>query len=325
MTNTLATVPAAPLAALGDAAEAARAFAVNAHAANTQRAYRSAWAAFVTWCEGHGLAPLPATAGTVALYLSDRARHEGEGAKVATLSQGLIAIAEAHRLKGFPVPSPKNSAELRKVWQGIRRARRVAPRRKDAAVPDVLRAMLATMPGGLIGQRDRALLLLGFAGAFRRSELVALEVSDLTFDAEGLTVRVRASKTDQEGAGAVVGIRRSANPAMCPVAAVRAWLDVAGITDGAVLRSVSQRGQVGGRLPDRDVARRVQLAAKRAGLDASRFGAHSLRAGLATAAAKRGASTGDIMRQGRWKSAQMVEATYVRPATVYDNDAAGVL
>lgn len=322
MTDALATVSAAPLAALSELAEVARGFALDARSSGTLRAYRSQWAAFSSWCEARGLAPLPGAPSTVALYLSDRA---ADGAKVSTLGQALAAIAEAHRVAGEAAPSPKSSPELREVWKGIRRRLRIAPARKVAAVPDVLRAMLATLPAGLIGARDRALLLLGFAGAFRRSELVALDVADLAFDAEGMTVRVRASKTDQEGAGALVGIRRAADAALCPVAAVRAWLDAAGIVEGALLRSVSQRGEVGGRLPDRDVARRVQLAAKRAGLDASRFGAHSLRAGLATAAAKRGASTGDIMRQGRWKSAQMVEATYVRPATVYDNAAAGVL
>lgn len=322
MTEALATVSAAQLAPLSELADLAQAFAREARSAGTVRAYRGQWAAFVRWTEARTLEALPASPSTVALYLSDRA---AEGARVSTLGQALAAIGEAHRVADLPIPSPKSSAQLREVWKGIRRSLRVAPSRKVAAVPDVLRAMLATLPAGLIGERDRALLLLGFAGAFRRSELCALEVADLAFDAEGLTVRVRASKTDQEGAGALVGIRYAADPAMCPVRAVRAWLDAAAIESGPVLRSVSRHGRIGERMTGRDVARRVQLAAERAGLDASRFGAHSLRAGLATAAAKRGASTGDIMRQGRWKSAQMVEATYVRPATVYDNDAAGVL
>ncbi len=322
MTDTLATVSAAPIAPLSELGELARAFALEARSAGTVRAYRGQWASFARWCEARGLAALPASPSTVALYLSARA---AEGARVSTLGQALAAIGEAHRVAGQPIPSPKSSPELREVWKGIRRTLRVAPVRKAAAVPDVLRAMLATVPAGLIGERDRALLLLGFAGAFRRSELWALEVSDLSFDADGLTVRVRASKTDQEGAGAVVGIRRSADPSMCPVLAVRAWLDASGIESGPVLRSVSRHGRIGEAMSGRDVARRVKLAAERAGLDPSRFGAHSLRAGLATAAAKRGASTGDIMRQGRWRSAQMVEAVYVRPATVFENPAAAVL
>jgi integrase len=144
--------------------------------------------------------------------------------------------------------------------------------------------MVRSVRPGLIGLRDRAMLLLGFAGAFRRSELVSLDISDLTLGAAGLEVTLRRSKTDQEGAGRKVGIPYGSVPETCPVGAVRDWLDAAGITRGPVFREVPCRGPIGTeRLSGLVVARVVKRAACATGLDATRFSGHSLRAGLATA------------------------------------------
>ena len=322
-TDALAPAPSTALAnELADLDELGAILAKNARASSTRRAYAGQWQRFGSWCSAHGLAPLPAAPSTVRRYVTARA---AEGCKVSTLAQALAAIGEAHRVAGQSIPSPKTDPELREAWKGIRRELRTRPERKAAAERDVLREMVAALPSTLGGIRDRALLLLGFAGAFRRSELVALDVADVTFTAEGLRVHVRRSKTDQESAGAEVGIRHGSAPLVCPVAAVRAWLEASAVTEGPLLRAVDRHDNVRGALSGRDVARRVKAAAKRVGLDASTFGGHSLRAGLATTAAKAGATTGEIMRQGRWSSAQMVEAVYVRPATVFDNAAAGVL
>ncbi len=189
-----------------------------------------------------------------------------------------------------------------------------------------LKAMLQALPEGLLGVRDRALLLVGFAGAFRRSELVSLDVADLSFTSDGLEVTLKRSKTDQEGQGRRIGIPFGSSPHTCPVRSLRAWLDGAGIADGPVFRDVSRRGRVGAvRLSDKAVARLVKRAARAAGLDPARFSGHSLRAGLATSAAKAGKTERAIMAQTGHKSEKMVRR-YIRDASLFaENAAAGLL
>jgi integrase len=166
----------------------------------------------------------------------------------------------------------------------------------------------------LAGKRDAALLCVGFAGAFRRSELVALEVGDLAFTNEGIKVHIRRSKVDQEGHGIFLGLpigRTSATAATCPSATLRAWIQAAGITEGPVFRKVDRHGRVGTRaLGGRAVAIIVQRTAAAAGVSGD-FAAHSLRAGLATSAAQAGKSDRAIMTQGRWSGRAMVDR-YVR-------------
>lgn len=298
----------------------ARAFAAAARAERTRDAYRYQWARFEAWCDERGFAVLPARPTTIALYLTAWAN---EGATVATLGQALAAIGEAHRVAGHPPPN--RAPELREVWKGIRRTLGTAPRRVEPLVVERLRELVAGLEDTRIGMRDRALLTLGFAGAFRRSELVALDVEDLRFAGEGIEVLIRRSKTDQEGEGAEVGIPFGSDPATCPVRSTRAWLEDAMHGSGALFRSVSRHGRVGARLSGRDVARIVKRAALRAGLDPSDFAGHSLRAGLATSAAKAGKNDRAIMRQGRWRSRAMVDR-YVRDAKLLDEDnaAAGI-
>jgi integrase len=193
----------------------------------------------------------------------------------------------------------------------------MVPAQKEALTLGNLRRMLDALPADLRGVRNRAILLLGFAGAFRRSELASLDVRDLTFSAEGLRVLLRRSKTDQEGAGRGIGIPFSADPAMCPVRAVRAWLDGTGLTHGPVLRAVDGRGRVGGaRLGDRVVATVVKRTATAVGLDAGNLAGHSLRAGYATAAAQAGKPVFVIQQQTGHKSVAMV-SRYVRGAELF--------
>jgi integrase len=212
------------------------------------------------------------------------------------------------------------------VLRGIGRLHGVAQTGVDPVCVDELRAMVSALddstPAGL---RDRALLVLGFAGAFRRSELVALEVADLAFGVEGLTVTIRRSKVDQEGEGEGVGLPYGSHAATCPVRTVRRWLDAAGIVEGPVFRSVDRHGNVGSQsMAGRSVALIVKRAAEGAGLDPARFSGHSLRAGLATSAAQAGKSERTIMRQGRWRSVTTARR-YIRDADLYrDNAAAGI-
>lgn len=186
-----------------------------------------------------------------------------------------------------------------------------------------LRRLLATCdPQTFAGARDRALLLLGFAGGFRRSELVALDTADLEETGDGLRVRLRRSKTDPEAHGREVGIPFGSHPGTCPVRAVRAWLSAIGAVTGPLFRPVDRHGAVGsGRLSDRGVARIVQRAARRAGLDPSRYAGHSLRAGLAIAAAHGGAPERAIMAQTGHRSLITVRR-YMRSGSLFTQNAA---
>ncbi len=188
-------VPApAPTSELDRAAllDAARDYVEAAKAPNTRRAYRVQWAVFARWCEDHTRSALPAAAATLALYLTDRARL---GRKVATLGLALSAVRAAHR--DADLPDPADTPEVRTVWEGIRRTHGTAQRRATPLSVADLSAINDDLPRGKPrAARDRAMILVGFAGAFRRSELVALEVADLTFDgARGLLVRVPVRQT----------------------------------------------------------------------------------------------------------------------------------
>jgi site-specific recombinase XerD len=176
---------------------------------------------------------------------------------------------------------------VRLVFQGIRRTFGPAPDQKNAAITAEVRAMVEKLsPTSLIGVRDRALLLVGFAGAFRRSELVSLDVADVTFSSDGLVVQLRRSKTDQEGEGRKVGLPFGSNPLTCPVRSLRSWLNLAAIANGPIFRSVDRHANIADtRLTDQSVALIVKSCAKAAGLDARGYAGHSLRSGLATAAA----------------------------------------
>ena len=289
-------------------------------AANTVRAYRSDWSDFAGWCAAQRLAPLPAEPMTVALYLADLA---GSGAAAATIQRRVSSISQAHQAAGHR-PSPTADFLVRQVMRGIRRTLGTAPRNQKTPLSAAeLRRLVATCPDGtLAGRRDRALLLVGDLGAFRRSELVALDAEDVAETDAGLRVLVRRSKTDQEAEGREKGIPRKADPEVCPARALRAWREAAGIEDGPLWRAVNRHDQVRpGRLSDRAVALVVKRACARAGLDPDRYAGHSLRAGFATAAAEAGAPERAIMRQGGWTSEAMVRR-YIRMADLFRENAA---
>jgi site-specific recombinase XerD len=283
--------------------------ASNAEA--TVRAYRADAEVFETWCARYGFRSLPASSEAVAAFLVAEAEA---GRAVSTISRRCAAIRYAHKLVG--APDPTEDEGVRAAVKGIRRRVGTAPTRKAAATVDVVAAMLMHTPQTLTGKRDRALLALGFAGAFRRSELVALDVEDLREDPEGLRVLVRRSKTDQEGAGFEKAIPHGR--LVKPVALVGEWLDAAGITSGPVYRPVSRSGTVRGaeRLTTQTVAAIVKRYAAAAGLDASSFGAHSLRAGYITTAAERGADLARIMDQSGHRDTRTVVG-YIRRANVF--------
>jgi integrase len=184
--------------------------------------------------------------------------------------------------------------------------------------------MLDKLPGTRVGLRDRAVLLLGFAGAFRRAELVSLDVADLEFSSAGLIVTLRVSKTDQEKSGRRIGIPFGSAENTCPVRALREWLETARIVDGPIFRPMDRFYRVQPtRLSDKAVALIVKRRAKAVGLDPARYAGHSLRAGLATSAAAAGASERVIMSQTGHRSADMVRR-YIREGSLFRENAASL-
>ena len=294
--------------------DAARTFAMAEKSEATRRAYRSDFAIFTAWCGARGVASLPATPQTVQVFLASQAIGK---TKASTLGRRVAAIRYAHKLAG--IESPTNSELVKAELRGIRRTIGAAPEQKDPATADRVVSMVAAIPDALAGLRDRALLLLGFAGAFRRSELVALTVADLTEAPGGMRVMIRRSKSDQEGAGQEIAI--PAGGKLRAVDAVRAWLAAAGITEGPVFRSVNRGGRVlPGALTDRSVALIVKAYAERAGLDPAVYAGHSLRSGFLTSAAENGANMFKMMEVSRHKSVDTLRG-YVRRADLFKDHA----
>lgn len=282
----------------------------------TWRAYDSDLRHFRRWCAQEGLVAAPATEQTIAAYLTD---HAGVLA-TATLARRLAAISVLHQAMGVD-PSPTSSARVRTVWAGIRRTHGVSPRKATAARTAELVRMLSSCGDRLIDHRDRLVLLLGFAGALRRGEVVRLDLEDVFEDEHGLRLRIRRSKTDQERAGALVGVPRGDNTETCPVTAWRRWLAESGITTGPVFRPVNRHGQLGcGRLSDRAVADIVRRRAETAGL-VGEWSGHSLRAGFATEGYAQGTPELVIMRHGRWRSAAVMRG-YVAEGGLWTDNAA---
>jgi site-specific recombinase XerD len=238
--NALTVIPAASVpASLAEAElDAALSFAEQEKSAATRCAYRSDWRIFTAWCALRGLEPLPAAPGTVARFLSWQATA---GVKASTISQRCAAIGYAHKLAGHREP-PSNAETVKAVMRGIRRTIGTASTQRAPATADIIGEMLKHCPDTLAGKRDRALLALGFAGAFRRCELVALQVDDLAEVPDGLRVTIRRSKTDQEGQGHEIAIPRGYR--LRPVEAVQAWLAAAEINSGPVFRAVLRGGRV---------------------------------------------------------------------------------
>jgi site-specific recombinase XerD len=280
----------------------------------TRRAYRSDFDIFRAWCNTKRVPALPAQSETVAAFLAAEANR---GAKTSTIGRRLAAIRYAHKLAGYEPPT--NTEAVKATLRGIRRTKRSTPARKAPATADKIVAMAAKADSSIKGLRDSALLLLGFAGAFRRSELVALDVGDLQFCDGGLRVTIRRSKTDQEGLGATIAIVPGSTA--CPIRAVRAWIKAAKISDGPLFRSVTRTGKISSRrLSGRAVAEVVKNYARRAGLKAADFSGHSLRSGFLTSAAARGASIFKMMDVSRHKSVDTLRG-YVRDAEMFRNHA----
>ena len=279
---------------------------------NTRRAYRSDLDQFLAWG-----GTIPASPEMVADYLAAHAGHHTP----ATLARRLVTIGKAHTARGLP--SPTGAELVRATLRGIRRTHGSIQRQVSPAIKEDVLGMVAGLVG-VKGIRDRALLLIGFAGAFRRSELVSLTVADIEQAKQGVIIQLRFSKTDQAGKGRKVAIP-FARGAVCPVIALQQWITAAGITEGPIFRGVNRHGVIAETaLTPQAVALVVKERAQAVGLDSAKYAGHSLRAGLVTSAAQLGVSSWKIRQQTGHKSDAML-TRYIRDANIFVDNAAGAI
>ena len=294
-------------------------FIADSRSENTKRAYRSDWNKFSEYCEGLGLVALPAEPATVARYIADIASV----AKVSTIDRRVASISTAHKLAGHS--SPCGSELVLSTLKGIKRTLTVAQTKKQPVRVRNLRAGLESLGNTPSDVRNRALLLIGYAGGFRRSELVALDMADIQSVPEGLIVTVRKSKTDQQGEGLRKGIPYGSNPITCPVRAFAAWVQLANLTSGPVFTQVRKGGVLTSeRLTDRTVANVIKAMAPAMGLSPADVSGHSMRAGFVTDAYACGAPEAAIMATTGHKSHAIMQG-YRREANIFGLNAAAMV
>lgn len=280
---------------------------------STRRAYQSDLAHFTAWGGS-----VPASAAMIAAYLAAYA----EALSVATLVRRMATISKAHEARGFP--NPCRAEVVRATLRGIKRTRGTAQQQAKPLVREDLMLALDRLGDATKDVRDRALLLLGFAGGFRRSELVSLDCGDIEHGRQGLVVTLRRSKTDQEGEGRRIGIPHG-RTRHCPAAALDAWLALSSIDGGPIFRPVDRHGHVSSeRLSGEAVSLVIRDRVAAAGLNPTGFSGHSLRAGFATSAAQAGVSTLKIRAQTGHASDAML-ARYIRDGELFTGNAAGAL
>lgn len=282
-------------------------------AGNTRRAYASDLERFLDWGGA-----IPATDEMVATYLAQHARSHA----ASTLARWLTSLAKAHRAAGLA--DPTESELVAATLRGIRRRHGRIPRQAKPLLRDDLLALLDSMGNGVKDARDRALLLIGFAGGFRRAELVALDIADIEPVRQGIILTIRRSKTDQYGEGRRIGIPHG-RTRHCPVRALENWQTVSGIVHGAVFRRVNRHGHVlGQRLSGEAVSIILQQRLRDAGFDPAGYSGHSLRAGFATSAAQAGATSWKIRQQTGHASDAML-GRYIREGEMFSDNAAGMV
>ena len=287
----------------------------------TLRAYRADWRHFEDWCRQKGLSALPASPDTVTFYLGETAATH----RPSTLARRLTSINKVHRAAGHPAPAVAEHLSVGETLKGIRRVHGTEQIGKHPLFTDDLRAMVESLPRGLIGIRDRALLLVGFAGAFRRSELAAIGVEDVQETKEGILVRIPRSKTDPEAKGREAALPYGSTPETCPVRACRDWMAAARLKSGPLFRRIDRHGHINERALHKDsIGAIVKRAAHAAGLDPKIYAGHSLRAGFCTQAYMNGAREFDIMRQTGHRSPDTLRK-YIRGRGLFRDNAAAKL
>ena len=280
---------------------------------NSQRAIASDLAQFQEWG-----GTIPATPETVCAYIAD---HAGSLA-ISTITRRVATLSKAHEVSGHP--NPCRTEIVRATLRGLNRKHGSAQKQAKPLLRDDLFLTLDALGDSLRDQRDRALLLLGFAGGFRRSELVSLEHDDIETARQGIVVTLRRAKTDQEGVGRKIGISHG-RTRHCPVMAIERWITVVGIESGPLFRPITRHGHLAETSLSGDaVSAILRERIEAAGIDPEGYSSHSLRAGFATSAAKAGVSTSKIRAQTGHASDAML-ARYIRDGEMFEGNAVSAL
>jgi len=292
----------------------------------TKGAYRSDWSMFDDWCSGLGLESMPAASSTVCLWITHLAKL---GRAISTISRSVTTINQAHR--NFNQGSPTTSRDVVATLKGVRREIGTSQKKAKALVLSDLKKVVDKLMPSFQGRRDRALLLVGWAAALRRSELVALRREDIEFCDEGMILTVAKSKTDQEHAGYRIGIPFARDERYCPVNALNTWIKLAKIHDGPLFFGVGHLGrmfytEIVERKPlsDRMVSVIVQRSVRAAGFSPVGFSGHSLRAGFITSAAAAQIPEHVIQLHTRHRSISILRG-YVREATLFVDNGLSLL
>jgi len=286
---------------------------------NTLRAYKSDFKDFGAFCANHGFNSLPTEPKIVALYLT----YLSKNCKISTLRRRLVSISMVHKLKGhyLDVKHPIIIENL----MGIRRSKGSAQRGKKPLLINHLKAIINVINEQKMDEikkyRDKAIILIGFGGGFRRTEIISIDYEDLEFVPEGLKITVKKSKTDQFGEGMNKGLPYFSNETYCPVIHLKKWLELSNIKSGAIFRRFSRGLSItNSRLTDQSVALIIKNYLNLAGIESSNYSGHSLRSGFATVAADSGADERSIMAMTGHKTTQMVRR-YIREANIFKNNA----
>lgn len=271
---------------------------------NTIKSYSADWNDFADWCTAKKVSALPCLPETIVNYINDLA----DDAKANTVSRRITAISENHIAAGYSSNNPAKEGMVRNAMRAIRREKGTFQKGKAPILLETVELLAGCFQDdSLRSLRDKALLLLGFAGAFRRSELVAVKVQDITFMPQGMVVFIPQSKGDQLGHGNQVAIPYAPDPHSCPVVAVKRWIQGAQLYSGPLFRPFKKNGELRDmQLSDKSVALTVKKYMAKLGMDPADFAGHSLRRGFATSAAQHDLDTLAIMRQTRHKSEKMV-------------------
>ncbi|WP_440614354.1 site-specific integrase [Candidatus Pelagibacter sp. HIMB1748] len=291
----------------------------SSKANNTLRAYNSDYKDFGAFCSKHGLNSLPTEPKIVSLYLT----HLSKNSKISTLRRRLVSISMVHKLKGYYLDT-KHPIIVENLM-GIRRIKGSKQIGKKPLLINHLKLIINVINQQKIHDfkklRDKSIILIGFGGGFRRTELISIDYEDLEFVPEGLKINIKRSKTDQFGEGMTKGLPYFTNEIYCPVLNLRKWLEVSKIKSGPIFRRFSKGLTITNkRLTDQSVALLIKEYLNLAGIDSKNFAGHSLRSGFATVAASSGADERSIMAMTGHKTTQMVRR-YIREANLFKDNA----
>ena len=291
----------------------------NSKAKNTLRAYKSDFKDFSIFCAKHGINSLPTEPKIISLYLT----HLSKYSKISTLRRRLVSISMFHKLKGHYLDT-KHPIIVENLM-GIRRLKGSIQKGKKPLLISHLKSIVNVINEYRTDEikklRDKTIILIGFGGGFRRTELMSIDYDDLEFVPEGLKINIKKSKTDQFGEGMIKGLPYFTNEIYCPVTNLKKWLKISKIRSGPIFRRFSKGlSLTNQRLSDQSVVLLMKKYLTLAGIENKNFAGHSLRSGFATVAAESGADERSIMAMTGHKSTEMVRR-YIKEVNIFKNNA----